>query len=202
MSKKLITISRQFGSGGRDIALLVSKKLDIPFYDNELLTMAAEHSNIHPDIAKDVDENANKGFLGVVSSSIYSTDASGFLLSELPINDRLYIAQSNLIKMIAEQGDAVIVGRCADCILKDYDELVNVFIHADINQRIEKIMRQEDVNKEKAKKLITKTDKRRSTYYNYYTNNKWGRAENHHLSIDSKVGYEKVADIIIAYTEK
>lgn len=202
MEKIVVTISRQYGSGGRDVGMALAKRLNIPYYDKELLYIAAEKSNIHPEIAEDADENVKKGFFGIMSSSPYLAETGISSVGELPINDRLYIVQSNLVKDLAEQGSCVIVGRCADYILADNPNLVNVFVHAHEEQRIQKIMLETGLTSQKeAKKLMEKTDKRRATYYNYYSNNKWGRADNYHLSIDSKIGVDGCADLIEAYTK-
>ncbi len=199
MERTIITISRQYGSGGRDVGMALSKLLNIPYYDKELLYMAAEKSNLHPDIAKDADENVKKGFLGMFSTGPYMAEPGASKGSELPINDRLYIMQSNLIKELAAKESCVIVGRCADYILEDNPNAVNVFIHACEEQRIKKIQREENVGEKEARKLMIKVDKRRATYYNYYSSHKWGLADNYHLSIDSKIGVDNCANLIALY---
>ncbi len=119
---------------------------------------------------------------------------------EMPINDKLYIAQSDVIKELAEKESCVIIGRCADYVLKDYPSAVNVFIYADLDRRAERVAAAKGITKAKAKDLIIKTDKQRANYYNYYTSLKWGRIENYNLCIDSgKVGTEKTAEIIASY---
>lgn len=199
MKKTIITISRQYGSGGRDVGMSLAKKLDIPYYDKELLYIAAEKGNLHPDVAEAADENIKKGFLGMFATSPYMSEPGMNPGNELPINDRLYIVQSNLIKELAEEGSCVIVGRCADYILGHRPDVINVFIHACEEQRIAKIQAEQNVSEKEARKLMDKVDKRRATYYNYYSSNKWGLANNYHLSIDSQIGYDNCVNLICDY---
>lgn len=201
MEKTIITISRQYGSNGRNIGKALAKQLSIPYYDKELLYIAAEKSNIHPDIAEDADENVKTGFFGMFSAGPYMAETGMGVNNDLPLNDRLYTVQSNLIKELAEQGSCVIVGRCADYILADNPNTINVFVHAKEEQRIEKIASENNVSAKDAKKLMEKTDKRRATYYNYYSSNKWGRADNYHLSIDSCIGTDNCVNLIKSYID-
>lgn len=199
MKKTIITISRQYGSGGSNVGMALAKKLNIPYYDKELLYIAAEKTNLHPEIAKNADESIKKGFLGMFSTGPYMAEPGISPGNDLPINDRLYIVQSNLIKELANKESCVIVGRCADYILEDNPDVINVFIHACQQQRIEKIQKEQNVGPKEAQKLMDKVDKRRATYYNYYSSHKWGLADNYHLSIDSKIGYDNCADLICSY---
>ncbi|MEG1583967.1 MAG: cytidylate kinase-like family protein [Anaerovorax sp.] len=188
MDKKLIiTIAREYGSGGKLIGQKLSESLNIPFYDKELLTLAAKESGIHEDLFKEADENHSKGFWNSMS---FTTSSFGNVFSggsELPINDRLFLIQSSIIKDIAQAGSCVIVGRCADYILQHHPDAMHVFIHALEKDKIARIIETYGVNEKDARTAMLKTDKRRATYYNYYADGKWGQAENYDLSIDSSV---------------
>ena len=138
--KRIITISREFGSGGRAIGRIIAEQLGIPFYDKELLTVAAEKSNIHIDVAKDADETAKTGFANAITGAL-GQDGLG-------VNDRLFVQQSNLIKEIAQTTGGVIVGRCADYVLRDRDDVLKVFIHGDMENKIKRIMITEKVDEE------------------------------------------------------
>lgn len=192
--KRIITISREFGSGGRAIGRIIAEQLGIPFYDKELLTVAAEKSNIHIDVAKDADETAKTGFANAITGAL-GQDGLG-------VNDRLFVQQSNLIKEIAETTGGVIVGRCADYILRDRDDVLKVFIHGDMENKIKRIMITEKVDEEEAKKLIEKTDKTRQAYYNHYSDTKWGAIDAFDISINSQIGIIQTAKVILTYLEQ
>ena len=179
---KVITISRQYGSGGREIGSKLAEKLGVPFYDNELITRAAKES----------------GFAMGMNS--YGNQELGF--SHLSLDDRIYLAQSDVIRKVAAEGPCVIVGRCADYILKDMDDVVNIFVWADIQFRIERAIRIDGLAENKAEDNILKIDKRRANYYNYHASEKWGRAENYHLSVNSSyAGIDHTVEIIRAFIE-
>lgn len=188
MDKKIIiTIAREYGSGGKCIGQKLSEILNIPFYDKELLALAAKESGIHEDLFKEADENHPKGFWNSMS---FSTSSFGNVFSdggELPINDRLFLIQSSIIKEIANEGSCIIVGRCADYILQDHPDAIHIFIHALEKDKIQRVIETYGINEKDAKTAMSKTDKRRAAYYDYYADGKWGQAENYDLSIDSSV---------------
>ncbi len=185
--EKVITVSRQFGSGGREFSIKLAKALGIPFYDKDLISMAAEGSNLSEDFLRHYEESAP----GIFSRTLYS-------YYQMPMTDQIYIAQSNLIKRLAEEGPCVIVGRCADAIL---EKSIKIYIHAPLEKRIErKIAMDIGIPAEKMEEHVKATDKKRKKYYEYYTDQKWGMAENHHLCLDSGlVGIDGCVDCALAY---
>lgn len=192
MSKTIITIGRQYGSGGRDIGEKLAKELEIPFYDNELLKIAAEESGISQEFFEDNDEKPVNSLLYILSTN-YTED-------NLPFNHKLFLAQFDAIKKIASEGPCVIVGRSADYALKNLKNVVNIFIHASMESRIERVMAKHNVPSKKAKEIIYRTDKQRASYYNFYTSQKWGSFENYALSLDSSIlGVDKSVELIKAF---
>lgn len=193
----VITISRQYGSGGRLIGKMLAEKLGIPYYDKELINIAAKDSGFAEDLFHNVDQNATNSLL--YSLSIYGNTVG---LYDMPLNDKLFIAQSKAIKKVAAQGPCVIVGRCADYVLRDFPNVLNVFIHSDMESKLHRVTEDYKPETNNIVDYINKTDKRRATYYNYYTGMKWGRADNYHLSIRSdSVGLEGAVDTIISFVE-
>ncbi len=201
-NKFIITIARQFGSGGREIGKALSEKLQIPFYDKELISLAAKESGIDSEVFENVDERATNSLLYSLSMGLYSFGTGYSAMGDLPVNDRLYILQHKIIKRLAEQGPCVIVGRCADYILKDRDDCVRLFIHADMEYRKERAIRLRGVDKARAEQVVNKTDKVRANYYSFYSGQKWGYSQNYDLCIDStKLSTEQIVDVIISYLD-
>jgi len=195
-NKIAITIGRQFGSGGREIGLRVGEILGIKTYDKELIHMAAEKKGISADYLRRVDEKATNSLLYTLAmgSSIYGARHVGI---DVPINDQLFITQTEIIQNAAEEGSAVFVGRCADYILRDHPCRISVFIYADKEARIHRIAKRHELSRQDAIDLMNKTDKRRTGYYNFYTGKKWGKFENYHLSVNSSLlGIEGTAQMI------
>ncbi len=201
-NKFIITIARQFGSGGREIGKALSEKLNIPFYDKELISLAAKESGIDSEVFENVDERATNSLLYSLSMGLYSFGTGFSSMGDLPVNDRLYILQHKIIKKLADEGPCVIVGRCADYILKDRDDCVNIFIHADLEHRKQRAVEVRGVDKARAEQIVNKTDKVRANYYSFYSGQKWGFAQNYDLCIDStKLSTNKIVDLIISYLD-
>ncbi len=202
----VITIGRQYGSGGRDVGKKLAEELGIPCYDKELLALAAKQSGLCQELFENHDEKPTSSFLYSLVMDTYSTGYSSATFTDMPINHKVFLAQFDTIKKLAQEGPCVIVGRCADYALADCPHVVNTFIHADMQERIVRISKRRDVTNAKAKDLIVKTDKQRANYYNYYTSKKWGEAAGYHLSLDTGVlGIEGAVHIIrefITYKEK
>lgn len=196
--KTVITIGRQYGSGGREIGEKLAKALDIPFYDKELVTLAAQNSDLHKDVLREIDERATNSLLYSLVTGNAMRGVNSPIYYEMPINDKLFIAQSEIIKDISKKGSCVIVGRCADYVLEDCNvPVVNVFIHADMPFKIGRIQKENDLSPEKAKDKIVKTEKRRKTYYNYYTNREWGKLDNYDICINSsKLGIDMAVELL------
>lgn len=197
MAEKLaITIGRQYGSGGRDIGIRVGELLGIKVYDKELLTMAAEKRGINPDYLRRVDEKAASSLLYTLAmgGSLYGARHLGV---DVPINDQLFITQTEIIKEVAEADSAIFIGRCADYILRNHPHRLSFFIYSDFEARVRRIAKRHDISNKEAESLINKTDKKRINYYNFYTGKKWGKFENYHMSLDSSLlGVEGTAQMI------
>lgn len=194
--KSIITISRQYGSGGRFIAKNLAEKLGLPYYDNELITLAAKESGYSEAIFEKAEQLSTHSFL--YSLSMFGS-AEG--IYGLPLSDKVYIAQSEIIKKVASQGPCVIVGRCSDFVLKNFDNVVNFFIYSDEKSKIDRAVKFYGITPEKAASELKNKDKKRAAYYNYYTSQRWGEAENYHLSINSDaVGIDAAVDILAQFT--
>lgn len=185
--KLIITIGRQYGSGGRIIGKKLAEELGISFYNREIIEMAAQRSGMSEETFEKVDET-------VASSLLYSIATGAYMFGnyvspqvDLPLNDKLFILESEIIKSIASRESCVIVGRCADYILKDYENVINIFIHASKEARKQRAIKEYGINAHKVDGYLTKIDKKRKTYYNYYTGEKWGDSNNYHLCLDSSV---------------
>ncbi len=195
--KSIITISRQYGSGGRFIAKLLAEKLGVPFYDNDLITLAAKKSGFSEEIFKKAEQMSTHSFL--YSLSMFGT-AEG--LYGLPLGDQVYLAQSDVIKKVASEGPCVIVGRCSDYVLKDFDNVINFFIYSDEKSKAKRVVEYYSIEPSKAEEEIKKRDKKRAAYYNYYTSQRWGDAQNYNLSLNSdSVGVDAAVGILADYVE-
>lgn len=197
---KVITIGRQFGSAGHDIGKLIAKELGFKFYDKELVEMAAKKENISADTINEADEKATSSLLYSLSSgSLSFRGVSGLLYYEMPLNDKLFIVQSNIIKTVAKNGDCVIVGRCADYVLENEEgiDLYNVFVHAPLEFRTARVMEALGLSEKQAREKVIKIDKQRKTYYNYYSNRDWGKLSNYDIVVNTyKLGIENSAKFI------
>jgi cytidylate kinase len=204
MSKNiLITIARQVGSGGREVGELVAKNLGIDYHDKSLINMAAEKSGLSPEVLHNTDEKATPSFLySIAMGGMGMVPFTHGMPYDTPINDRLFVLQSGIIEELAKSHSCVFIGRCADFVLRDLDNVLRVFVYADIEKRAETIAKRNDISISEAKNLATKLDKKRSNYYGYYTSKKWGRSENYDLMIDTtKIGVEGAARIIEEYVK-
>lgn len=198
----IITIGRQFGSGGREIGQIVADKLGIKLYDKEMLQRAAENSGICQELFESHDEKPSNSFLYSLVMDTYSMGYSGSAYNDMPINHKVFLAQFDAIKKIAEEGPCILVGRCADYALEGYPNLLRVFIHADLDARIKRIARKYDLTDAKAKDLIIKTNKKRASYYNYYTDKRWGDADSYDVCLNSSLlGLDGTAEAIIKLVE-
>ena len=196
----IITIGREYGSAGREIGYKVAEAFDIKLYDKEMLARAAKESGICEEIFHSHDEKPTNSFLYSLVMDTYSMGYSGNSYTDMPINHKVFLAQFDTIKKIADEGPCILVGRCADYALESYPNVVSVFIHADLQSRIRRIARLYDLTDAKAKDVIVKTDKKRASYYNYYTNKKWSDAESYELCLtSSELGIEGTAQAIIDY---
>ena len=191
MAKRIITISREFGSGGRFIGEEVAKKLGIAYYDKNIINEIAEKSGLSPEYIQENAELSPKK--GLFAYAFAGRDITG-----KSVEDMVYEAQRKVILELADKEPCVIIGRNADYILKDRDDVLNVFIHGDAPEKIQRITRLYNVEEQKAVKMMADTDKRRMANYNFYTNQKWGKADNYTLCLNSsQLGYDRCEKIIM-----
>ena len=186
MSIPVITISREYGSGGRAIGEKLAKELGIPFYNKELILMAAKESGLSEEYIKKAEQQKSTSFLyGLYMGA-----------QQLPMNDQIFLIQSKIIREIAEKGPCVIVGRCADYVLRERKDLLSVFIHAPLSFRAQ---RAQKVNEKTASNIVyfvKKKDKKRAAFYNYFSQNKWGDARHYHLAISSVYGVDFAVEVL------
>lgn len=198
----VITIGRQFGSGGREIGEKVADYFGIKCYDKELLSRAAKESGFCEEMIQNHDERPTNSFLYNLVMDTYSFGYNASSFVDMPISHKVFLAQFDTIKNIADEGPCVIVGRCADYALSDYKNVINLFIFGDEEKKIERIMEKYNLSREKARDMIVKKDKQRQSYYNYYSSKKWGRADSYDLCINSSVlGVEGTVKLITQYVE-
>lgn len=203
MANKIYTIGREFGSGGREVGEKLAAKLGIKLYDKELLQQAAKDSGFCEEIFENHDEKPTNSFLYSLVMDTYSVSgysAAPFL--DMPLNHKVFLAQFETIKKIAEKESCVIVGRCADYALSDNPDCINIFIHADLDVRIKNVSRNLNITENKARDIINKTNKQRASYYNYYTSKKWGDSKSYNLSLDAgKLGTDNCVEMILKFRE-
>ena len=191
MAKRIITISREFGSGGRFIGEEIAKKLGIAYYDKNIIYEIAEMSGLSPEYIRENAELSPKK--GLFAYAFAGRDITG-----KSVEDIVYEAQRKVILELVEKEPCVIIGRNADYILKDRDDVLNVFIHGDTPEKIQRITRLYNVEEQKAVKMMVDIDKRRMANYNFYTNQKWGKADNYTLCLNSsQLGYDRCEKIIM-----
>jgi cytidylate kinase len=193
--KTVITIGRQYGSGGREIGVRLAKKLDIPFYDKELLRKAAEESGLCEKIFENFDERP-KSLLYSIAMDSYMFSLPGTGASD-SLEQQVYLATYDTVRRLADEGPCVIIGRCADYALEDHPDTLRLFIDAPMEKRVEAVAAREKLTPERAKTLITKTDKRRASYYEYYSSQRWGDVDSYDFCLDSSVfGIDKTVELI------
>lgn len=201
MEKIVITIGRQCGSGGREFGMKLAEALGMEYYDKELVRLAAKNGNLSPEISEMTDERAT-------NSLLYSIATGGSMRGmfngyyEMPLNDRVFLAQAETIKQLAKEKSCVIVGRCANYVLREEEDVrtVNLYIYADLDYRIKRIKEEENLTEKQAKDRIVKTEKKRRTYYNYYSNGNWGNATEYDLCINlTDIDFDAAVEIVKGY---
>lgn len=203
MDKKIIvTIAREYGSGGREIGQKLAEKIGATFYDKELISLAAKESGIDEDLFANADEKPTNPFWSSLAFNVGSFGNRVPTMNDMPMNDRLFLIQSNVIKKVAAEGSCVIVGRCADYILDKNPDAVHLFIHSNDEDKLNRIIHSYGVPEEAAKEAMKKTDKRRAAYYDYYVGEKWGQIDHYDLAIDSSfLGIDKTVDLIVQFIQ-
>lgn len=199
----VITIGRQCGSGGKKIGHKLAEELGIKCYDKELLNLAAKHSGLCEELFETHDEKPTSSFLYSLVMDTYSLGYTTSAYMDMPINHKIFLAQFDTIKKLADEESCVIVGRCADYALADYPNTVSVFISGNEPEKIAYLKELYRVDDAKAKDIMTKTDKKRASYYNYYSSKKWGDARSYDLCLNSSVvGVEGAVSTIIEFAKK
>ncbi len=195
----VITIGRQYGSGGREIGRRLAKELDIPYYDKELLVEASKQSGICEELFENHDEKPTKSFLYSLMTGVQTHGGAAPMYLDMPLNHRMFLAQFDAIRKLAGEGPCVVVGRCADYVLRDQKNVVNVFLKADMEHRRERAI-ERGADPQKAEETVRKNDKDRAAYYNYYATSTWGDVNNYDLCVDTgKLGYDGAVQLIIDY---
>ena len=203
MGNLVITIGRECGTAGRLIGQKLAADLGVKCYDKELLTLAAKNSGLCEELFKTHDEKPTSSFLYSLVMDTYSLGYNTSAYMDMPINHKIFLAQFDTIKKLAEEESCVIVGRCADYALADYPNTVSVFICGDEEDKIHHLMERHNVDEAKAKDIMIKTDKRRASYYNYYSSKRWGSCKSYDMCISSSaVGYDGAVDIIKEFAKK
>ncbi|MBP3452650.1 MAG: cytidylate kinase-like family protein [Clostridia bacterium] len=200
MTNLVITIGRQFGSGGRQIGRLLSEKLGIPYYDKEILAEAAKESGLCEEILEHHDEKPTGSLLFSLVTGVQMHGNLGGAYMDMPLNHKIFLAQFDAIRRLASEGGCIIVGRCADYVLRDKPNAVKLFVKADMRQRMERAVAVHGVDIAKAEDYVRKMDKQRASYYNYYATNTWGDVNNYDLCLDTgKLGIEGSVELIMDY---
>ena len=198
----VITIGRQTGSGGRKIGKMLAAELGVQCYDKELLNLAAKKSGLCKELFETNDEKPTNSFLYSLVMDTYSLGYSSSAYMDMPINHKIFLAQFDAIKELAKNESCVIVGRCADYALAGEKGVLSTFICADEDDRIDRLMKEHGLNAAKARELMVKTDKKRASYYNYYSNKRWGDSKSYDLCINSSaLGLEETAKYIKSFAE-
>ena len=196
----VVTIGRECGSAGRRIGQMLAERMGVKFYDKELLTLAAKQSGMCKELFETHDEKPTSSFLYSLVMDTYSMGYTTSSFLDMPLNHKIFLAQFDTIKKLAKEESCVIVGRCADYALEDYPNTVSVFISGKQEDKIRHFAEVQNVTPEKAKDIIAKTDKQRSSYYNYYSSKKWGDARSYDLCVNSsELGYEGTVDLILEF---
>ncbi|MDR2196462.1 MAG: cytidylate kinase-like family protein [Coriobacteriales bacterium] len=200
VTRHIITISRQYGSGGREIGEKVAAALGYGYYDRELIRRAAQDADISEDLVREEGE----GIMGKISSLLsFGNSSAGAEEDSLPLGERIFLAEARTIKQIAEEGPCVIIGHSADYFLADHPGLLNVYIHSDWEARVARVMARNDLDERSAVARIKRIDRKRAAFYEQHTDQRWGKASNYHLSLSSSsFGIDVTADMIVAIAKK
>ena len=200
MGKYVITIARGYGSGGRTIGKMLAKELGIGYYDRELMRLASDESGINESLFAKADEKLKTSLLFKVAKNTYKGELIGPDSDEFVSNDNLFNYQAKVLKELAEKESYVVIGRCADYILKEFDNVIRVFVHAPIDKCIDTIAGMSAITRKEAEQLITRTDKHRADYYRHYTDHAWNDATNYDLCLNTKeLSFEKCVEIVKEY---
>lgn len=196
----IVTISREYCSGGDELAKLLADRLGYKYYDREIISMASEKSGIHEDHFETKNQKPTNSLLYSVVMGMYSAQGSFVRYDDILTDDKIFSIQADIIREMSQNGNCVFVGRCSDYILRKNENCVSIFIHTSMEKRIQNVMNEQNVNESEAKKIISKADKKRRSYYNYYTNRQWADLTNYDLCINlSKISELKAVEVIVDF---
>ena len=196
----IISIGRQYGCGGREIGMAISKALEFAYYDKELLTLAAKESGFNPELFENADEKPHRNFFFNLTDGLFS---GNYLYDNYLSNDTLFKIQSDAIHKLAKEKSCVIVGRCSDYVLRDNPNCVSIFLHSSMEDRIKRVCDRQQIDRTKAVELIRQMDRRRAGYYNYYSSKVWGQADTYMLSVNvSALGETETVNFILSFIKK
>lgn len=202
MNNFVITIARGYGSGGRTIGKMLAKELNVEYYDRELLRMASDDSGINEELFGKADEKIKNSILFKAARKVYKGELLPPDSDDFVSNQNLFNYQAKVMKELAQTQNCVIVGRCADFVLKDNKNVLKIFVHAPLNSCIETVMELNSLSRKEAEKLILTTDKNRAEYYKYYTGREWDNAMNYDLCLNSsELGFEKCVELVKSYID-
>ena len=194
---KIVTISRQYASGGREVAEKLAAEYGIPFYDRALIARAAKESGFAEAAFDNVEMKATNSLLYSIAMGMNAYGSPDIGYTHLSLDDRIYIAQSDVIRKIADEGPCIIVGRCADYVLRERKDVINIFVWSSMPFRIKRAVERDGIEPEKAEETIIRMDKRRANYYKYHAVERWGAVTNYHLAIQNDFrGVDKTVEVI------
>ena len=197
----VVTIGREYGSGGREIGKKLAEKMGVAFYDKEILMRAAKESGICENLFEDYDEKADSGYLFSIAGGLgLSPDSS---VRGMPLRHKIFLAQFDAITKLAAEGACVIIGRCGDYVLENKNNVIHFFLYADVGKRIQRIMQLEKLSYEQAKQLVRKTDKLRQNYYNFFADGNWGKRQNYDVMLRTEgLSVDAAADLLLYYVKQ
>ncbi len=199
----VVTLGREYGSGGHEIGQRLAQSMGVPFYDREILTRAAKDSGICEDVLAEHDERATAGYLFSLAARAGTVTQGTGLSMGVPLNHRVFLAQFEAITRLAVEGPCVIVGRCGDYVLKDQPHVVNLFLYAPVQERVRRIMRVENLPQDQAKDRVRRVDKQRQNYYNFFADGNWGQRGNYHLMLNTAgLTCEDAAQVLLEFVKR
>ena len=199
----IVTVSREAYCGGDELAKMLADKAGFKFYDREIISLASQKSGIHEEHFESVEKKPTNSILYSVVMGMYSSRGAYVKLDDVLTDDKIYKVQADIIRDMAAQGNCVFVGRCSDYILRNNEKCFNIFLRGDLDDRVKRAMNEQNISEAEAKKIVSRADKKRRSYYNYYTNREWGNINNYDIALNlSKISEKDAVDVILNYLEK
>lgn len=199
----IVTVSREAYCGGDELAKMLADKAGFKFYDREIISLASQKSGIHEEHFESVEKKPTNSILYSVVMGMYSSRGAYVKLDDVLTDDKIYKVQADIIRDMAAQGNCVFVGRCSDYILRNNEKCFNIFLRGDLDDRVKRAMDEQNTSEAEAKKIVSRADKKRRSYYNYYTNREWGNINNYDIALNlSKISEKDAVDVILNYLEK